>query len=935
MAPATARLRGREEELVALGECVAATRDGHGSVLLVESAPGFGKSSLLADATAMARRSQVRIGAGRADAAGQAVPFAALVEALFEGEPPLLDAGTIADIRASPEVRYWLMLELEALLERAALDAPLLICLDDLQWADAGTLAALRTLPERLSSLPIAWVGAYRSGEVSPDLRATTTRLLERGANRLLLAPLDEVAVAAMVGDLTQADPASELLSMSARAGGNPFLLGELIRGLLEEDSIDASSGRAELVTDSLPARVRDSMQIRLEAMPATTRHVAGVATVLGRSFSFGDLATMFDAPPATLLEPVDELLRADILVSVDDRLAFRHDIVREAVLEALPEAVVRPLRRQAVNVLLAGGAAPLEVAWALATSAEPGDAVAVETLLKAMRALGASDPAGSATLGRRALELAASDDPHRTPLVVEVAMLLNAADQVEEGRAFAETALRDVLQPDEEAAVRLSIAGMFSLSADVRAEAGHTALALDGLSESMRAQHLARLAYNLVAAGRPAQAASTVADARRAPAAHTDATVSFTLDQVAAGLEYIAGRFGPALENIERAISRGPDASEAMRARQSSQWRCEILSALDRFDTALDLTAKSLAVAQADRQGWEVRLWEQSRGRHLFQVGRLADAAAIVEGLFRVDDRDAIVGNAADASALVVLGRASLHLGDAARSRRCREIALAARDAATPAVRRHLSWLLTLLAMADGDHDAARSHLAGLADIAAEGVLPTFPLDVTDPPHLVRAALTLDDGDLAHDTVMLAEDRARLNPDVASITSSAAHARALIDGTDGQFDNAITSLTASPRPLALASALEDAGRAAITHGDRQRGIESLDRALQMYTQLNATWDAGRVRGRLRDLGIRRRLSSPARPASGLGSLTDSERAVTDLVAQGLTNREVSERLFISPHTVNTHLRHAFAKLAIRSRVELTRTLLAAQGRTP
>lgn len=96
-------------------------------------------------------------------------------------------------------------------------------------------------------------------------------------------------------------------------------------------------------------------------------------------------------------------------------------------------------------------------------------------------------------------------------------------------------------------------------------------------------------------------------------------------------------------------------------------------------------------------------------------------------------------------------------------------------------------------------------------------------------------------------------------------------------------------------------------------------------RALEVYVQVGAAWDAGRVRGRLRALGVRRRLPASVRPERGWGALTDSEVVVTRLVAQGLTNREVAERLFVSQHTVSGHLRHVFAKLDVNSRVELTR----------
>jgi DNA-binding CsgD family transcriptional regulator len=88
---------------------------------------------------------------------------------------------------------------------------------------------------------------------------------------------------------------------------------------------------------------------------------------------------------------------------------------------------------------------------------------------------------------------------------------------------------------------------------------------------------------------------------------------------------------------------------------------------------------------------------------------------------------------------------------------------------------------------------------------------------------------------------------------------------------------------------------------------------------------MGATWDASRLRRRLRDLGIRRRLTRPERTDRGWGALTESELAVVEAITSGMTNREAAGHLFLSPHTVNMHMRHAFEKLGINSRVELAR----------
>jgi DNA-binding CsgD family transcriptional regulator len=116
-----------------------------------------------------------------------------------------------------------------------------------------------------------------------------------------------------------------------------------------------------------------------------------------------------------------------------------------------------------------------------------------------------------------------------------------------------------------------------------------------------------------------------------------------------------------------------------------------------------------------------------------------------------------------------------------------------------------------------------------------------------------------------------------------------------------------------------------DLGWHSCSAGVKKSATDSLTKALVLFTAAGATRDAARVRARLRALGVRRRLTTSERPPTGWASMTKSELAVAQLAADGFTNREIAERLFVSPHTVNTHLRHVFAKLRVNSRVALTR----------
>ena len=201
--------------------------------------------------------------------------------------------------------------------------------------------------------------------------------------------------------------------------------------------------------------------------------------------------------------------------------------------------------------------------------------------------------------------------------------------------------------------------------------------------------------------------------------------------------------------------------------------------------------------------------------------------------------------------------------------------------------------------------------------------MLPRFLPDVTDEIELARIATKVRDTDLAEAAMRSARDRADLNPGVFSIAGTLAHIRALMRDDGDAFAEAIENFEQGPRPLALASALEDSGRLCADRGQADDAAGKFSRALEIYTRLGASWDAGRVRRRLRSLGVRRRLPSVPVARNGWAALTDTELAVVGLVVQGMTNREVAERLFVSPHTVSTHLRHVFEKLKLNSRVEL------------
>jgi DNA-binding CsgD family transcriptional regulator len=917
-------LRGRDEELGRVKRCLEEVASGVGAVVVVEGRAGLGKTRLLDECASLAAERSFRVGRGIAEPGRSAVELEALLAALFDGDEPLVSRTALSALQTSAEQTFWLLQDIQTLIEEAALNGPLLICLDDLQWAGSSCALALRQLPERLACLPVAWVIAFRPNQGLPSVVDAKNELLYAGAEFISLGPLEGEAVAQLAADLLGAPPDEKLLEKAEWVHGSPFLLVEFFRGLQSEGMVAVTSGRATLVGDGLPRRVGDSIQRRLSRLSPEAEHVATLAASLGRRFSAHDLAAMTGVLVTDLPRPVRELMDADIFIDCDGSMAFGHDLIREGVRATSVSAVRRALDRRAVDVLLARGALPVVVAHQLAASAEVGDDAAISTLLEAADAIGPTDPAAAADLAGRALELAPAHHPLRAPLVSRRAISMFAAGFADDAKRFADGALRQALSAEDEAEVRWTIAGMFDLSPDVRADNGRTALALPDLGADLRARLWASLFHNLVVAVRTEEALALRPKARAAVQGSPTRAGWFALEVAESGLQYQLSNFSQALEVLDAAERLAPPDHEDARQRLAGNFRASFLSALDRPDEAFQTADGGMASAQRDRQNWALRMFETWRGRQLLQMGQLAEAATALERRFSVSHADRVVGML-EAPSVVALGKLRIHTGDDSGAHEVARMAEVMLTASAPGVQCHAAWYLALHAMYEGDPANAHHWLCARGDEERLALFPLFPLEAVDDPQLVRIAVAMEDDELAKSTILGAERRSELNPEVRSLAAVAAHARGLWAKSMDDLGRATALFDDGMRPLALASALEDLGRLKMDDGSIADAAAAFDRALSITTRAGAYWDAARVRGRLRKLGIRRRPLSGSRPKAGWEALSATELAVAQLAAGGRTNREIAEKLFISPHTVNTHLRHLFEKLGVNSRLALSR----------
>jgi DNA-binding CsgD family transcriptional regulator len=359
--------------------------------------------------------------------------------------------------------------------------------------------------------------------------------------------------------------------------------------------------------------------------------------------------------------------------------------------------------------------------------------------------------------------------------------------------------------------------------------------------------------------------------------------------------------------------------------------WKALIAIVVARLDEAFALIDAGMQAAQRDGISANIRVWSMLRFRALFCAGRLADARAEAEATIEMADE---IGDGSygyiNHVALYVLGRIALHTGDAAGLAQARRSAARLSQAReSPAGQRLGAWLAALLADADGDPLAVKTPVQALDPLASGPLSTTSPQTYADTAALTR--ILLDSGRRADAKSVVArlEDFAALHPDFPFLEAAALHARAVLDGDPDIALRAVALSSGDPRPFVRAAVLEDAGRL-LSDARAAEAVPILETALECYAATGAERDAARVRSLLRARGIRPPVSGP-RSAPDWPELTESEFTVVSLVAQGATNREVAERLFLSPYTVNSHLRHVFVKLGIRSRVELTR-LAAARG---
>ncbi len=748
------------------------------------------------------------------------------------------------------------------------------IAVDQAQEDPAALLELLHRVGDTPASVLVAVCGESLAVEVRDALSG-------RG-EVLRLRPLDDDAVERMVADLLDAVPHPELASFTAGAGGNPRLVVELVAGLREEGRLEVTDGVARPRGRWLPRRVGAVVRGQVDAMSAKATQVLRVAAVIGKSFLLQDVAAMMSETTGALLLAVDEVLASGLVVCVGERLEFGSDLVWRAVVDSMPGSVRHALRHDAA-VLRRTSAESRGAPGRRGEGDERQGAVAVS----GVRSLAANGKLGSAIASARESLAAGVPAGAAAELHAVLAGILLA-----DGRpADAVSEMEQVLTHGPPAPLRRL------------AEAGRL------------------LSLYFATGSRAGAHALSVLTTRDREPADADVVMAATVHSC---LEWNAGRLAEGMYWGRESTRWELDRPTAWWQSQSAVSFALKLSALGEFEQAERLVRDGVVCDDEAVTAGSPTARTIARARVLVQAGKLAQAlAAARRGLSAARDRGLriLVPLASTVLATVALHRGEV--GAAAEHVRRYRADLAAGEALLHSGQ--YDWVELLLAHAQGGAERA----VGLARARMAEVGAARRMLVEEPgaaSWLVRQALVVGDGGLAGEVVGAAEALAADNPGFESVSVAAGHARALLE----RDAEGLSEVVGRHRhPWAQANANEDLAGVLAEGGEVGRASAHTAVASRIFEWMGAEGELARLRG-----GVAAGGGTVGGVGAGeeWGQLSGAERDVARLVGGGLTNRQVAKQLFLSPHTVNYHLRGIFRKLGISSRVELARLAHEREG---
>jgi DNA-binding CsgD family transcriptional regulator len=938
----------RESELGVLDQALADALDGRGSVVAIEGPPGIGKSSLVTSCVDLAGERGMYTLSVRATELERSYPYGIVRQtadsvqldktpderaALFTGAArlalPILDPGS-AEEGDSPELMYQRLHGLYWVTANLAREQPLLITIDDAQWADEASMAAERFLSLRIADLPMVLLLAVRTMEVGQLGVPLAEMLADPATISVRPGPLSEDGAGQRVETfLGAAEPAFAAACHKA-TGGNPFLLEQLLNEIRAE-GIEPTAANAERVASLGPDTVRASVLLRLERMPSAGGPVAQALAILGEhDVALRDVATMAGVPEDAAADALAELERAG-LVTGAPRLRFTHPILRAAIEDDMPAVDRSRAHEQAARMLADRDADPVAVAAHLLVC-DPGQGEWAVAALRAAarRAEALGDPSAAV----RYLERATTERPtgkELSEVLFELGLAAahaghpDAADHLERAAAAGgDTRLRAL----HWTAVLHLVAGRASKSADVLegalADVPEESEAAKPLLETLIAAGLESASVR----GRLGDLLDHLQEPRGTPQTDFERFALITLAFVAVTEQSDAAR---ATELVHRALSIEEHGyyESVMRASVGRPMPAFVLTLLERYDESGAILDRLVRAARdyGDRSAVGVFLAERAWTR--YRAGSVESAEAdAAEALRIARDATRARGHAPIAASTAVL--AGLERERPIAELEALVAALPPAGDADTVVQDDLALARAWLLLTNGDARGAADLALELDRADSWGCGSPTLLPWRSVASVALAQLGEEERalELAREELQLAEQLG--TPRALGIAQRAVAFAGPADERQAGLEAAVATLENGTARLELARVTCELGAELRRRGERSAARDILRRAYALASECGATRLANRARDELGRSGAR----LIREPASGVEALTPSEVRVAELAAEGLTNREVAQSLFVSEKTVETHLGRVYRKLGIKSRHALPGALAERRAAT-
>ncbi len=850
-------LVGRDGELALLSGLVGQVARGRGGAVLIEGEPGIGKSALAGAAVAAAARAGCQAFWGTGDELGQALPLLPFLDGLRVREPSAnprrntivgllrgeLEAGRGADVPAV------LAEQLLALVAEQCAVRPVILVVDDLQWADPASIALWRRLARSARQLPLLLVGLMRPAPQRPELLALR-RAVDSQA-RVQLGGLTGAAVAELVAALAGGRPDEGLLRLAGGAAGNPLYLTELVAALTRSSKVAiADTGIATLTDAAAPRSLSAAIADRLDFVSRPVREMLRAAALLGTEFAVPDLAVVLARSVTDLGPLVDQACAVGVLAESGPGLRFRHPLIRAALYEEMPAAVRAAWHRDAGRALAGTGASVDRVARQLLQAVggpaaggtapiEPVDEWMLGWLTGAAGSLVGQAPGVAAELLTQAVALSPADARHDR-LAAHLADALYRMGDRAQAEQVASQALARAVEPDVVVDLHWTLAQcwMVAGSAVKSLAALDQALAAPGISARHRARLTVLAARMHCELGEAARAGQVAASALGVATEAGDNWATAWALHVLTVVTGMQGRQVSALPLFERAIAvteSDPALTDLRLLLQANQ--AVALGSLDRHEEALAVAARARDLA--GQVGTKRRLAQarSALGQLLFETGRWDEA------LTELGTTDTNLHE--PGAACCDFGIAAMicfHRGENAAARQ--HLTAAARHARL--IGRRVISPLALARSLDREQDGALpAALAALAD-AFHG--DTEELDEVENLLADAVRLAIKTGDLA--TARAFEQQAATLAAGSRIPhreADALYCRALLDHDASRLLAAAERYGEASRPLPKAKALEAAAREFAHAGHRAQARTVFAGAVQTYASLGAAADLARL----------------------------------------------------------------------------------------